>query len=116
MAGEGFLLSNKLGLVGPFWAGSFAAILQQLDPQASDSQAQGSGFAGEHTHASSWLPQGEDRSLLIVSLSSLGIAVSLLSVRISMTSPKTDHRPTEVIFTIAEDPSKLSGPTTRTCT
>lgn len=90
--------------------------LQPLDLQASGSQAQGSGFSDEHAHVSSWLEQGEHLSVLQFSFSSLGILRSLLLLRISTTSPKTDHRPTEVILMIAEDPSKLSGPTTRTWT
>lgn len=77
--------------------------------QLSSPQPHGSGLP-EHAQASSALEQGEQISLSPVAC----VPLEFVQSRIWITSPKTDHLPTDVIFTMTEEPSMLSGPTTST--
>lgn len=80
-------------------------------PQLSGPQSQGSD-SFEHAQVTNGSEQGEHFSWPGIFL--LETVFSSIWLRAWITSPKTDHLPTDVILTIAEVPSMLSGATTST--
>lgn len=81
--------------------------IQQLGLQFCDVRGQGSGSL-EHVqlmHESGWV---------VIAVVLLWNVFSFTGSGFPITSPKTDHLPTDVIFTLVEVPSILSGATTNT--
>lgn len=103
-----WLGATMVSLETPLFSG--VLWLQQLLPP----QSQDFGSSEQQLSEAHELLQKEDTT----SWSGIFLLEAILSffwLSVSITCPKTDHLPTDVILTITEVPSIESGPATRTC-